>query len=116
MTKRNRKFLRKITPFIDNVSGPSPYDETSSSPKSSLSPSPSPAVSLPSATQPDVPINVLPEVPPEVNHTVSPKMPTPKIPRKVHRKKKLKERWIVGKPKSQTPFPHRALPATRCPE
>ena len=119
VTKRNRKFLRKITTFIDKVSGPSPNEETSIEdspsvtypvPRSSSSPNTLPAPSLPVKSQPEVYEKALPEVPPEVNHTVSPEIPAQHNPPEVPRRKKLKEKWIVAKPKPQTPVHHHVPP------
>ena len=95
VTKRNRKFLRKIATFIDNVAGPSPHDDTS-------------AVATPTISTPPP----RPSPPPQA----SPPSPAVSLPSKIAkpidkpRKKILKEKWIVAKPKPNTPVPHHAPP------
>ena len=96
VTKRNRKYLRKIATFIDSVAGPSPTVTTPTLRSSSSLPTPL-AVSSPSASQPDPADNLFPEVSPEI--TVA------DIPRVKPSKKILKEKWIVAKPKPKNDSP-----------
>jgi hypothetical protein len=117
VTKRNRKFLRKFSTYIDKVAGPDtpslhstppPYPTPRPAP-SAAGATPPPPPSSPSHAAPGLPSSAQPATPtaspiptPNPNVTSVPLVMSP--PKIVPNKKKtgVKEMWIVSPPKQTT--------------
>ena len=120
VTKRNRKFLRKFSTYIDKVAGPDtpslhsappPYPTPYPAPSTARATPPPPpsspshaAPGLPSSAEPTKPIESPASPIPTPDHIVTSVPPVKSPPKIVLNKKKtgVKEMWIVSPPKQTT--------------